>query len=116
MLSHRQSTDAHKQTSLGDRLRGVPRSVNVLVVILPFAAFILAVVLSWGRFVGWTDLAILMLMYLLTTLGITVGFHRLLTHRAFETHPWLMRTFAVLGSMAVEGPVIIWVADHRQHH
>ncbi len=55
-------------------------------------------------------------MYLITGFGITVGFHRLLTHRSFATRPWLERTFAVAGSMAVEGPVISWVADHRKHH
>ena len=55
-------------------------------------------------------------MYLLTAVGITVGFHRLLTHRSFQTSKPLEYTFAVLGSMAVQGPVIAWVADHRKHH
>ena len=55
-------------------------------------------------------------MYLLTAVGVTVGFHRLLTHRAFQTRPWLRYTLAVLGSMSLQGPVIDWVADHRKHH
>ena len=55
-------------------------------------------------------------MYLLTGFGITVGFHRLFTHRAFQTQRGVEYTFAVLGSMAVQGPVIDWVADHRKHH
>ena len=55
-------------------------------------------------------------MYLLTAIGITVGFHRLLTHRSFQTSKPLEYAFAVLGSMAVQGPVISWVADHRKHH
>ena len=55
-------------------------------------------------------------MYLLTAVGVTVGFHRLLTHRAFQTYPWLERTFAVLGSLSVQGSVMDWVADHRKHH
>ena len=55
-------------------------------------------------------------MYLLTGFGITVGFHRMLTHRAFKTSPWLRGTFAALGSAAIEGPVTAWVADHRKHH
>jgi stearoyl-CoA desaturase (delta-9 desaturase) len=55
-------------------------------------------------------------MYLLTAIGITVGFHRLLTHRSFQTSKPLEYVFAVLGSMAVQGPVISWVADHRKHH
>jgi stearoyl-CoA desaturase (delta-9 desaturase) len=55
-------------------------------------------------------------MYMATAIGITVGFHRLLTHRAFQTHGWMRYTLAVAGSMAVQGPVIDWVADHRKHH
>jgi len=54
--------------------------------------------------------------YVLCGLGVTVGFHRLFTHRSFSTTPWLRFTFAVLGSAAIEGPVISWVADHRKHH
>ena len=63
-----------------------------------------------------TDLAILAVMYVLTALGITVGFHRLLTHRSFQAPKPVEYAFAVLGSMAVQGPVISWVADHRKHH
>ena len=55
-------------------------------------------------------------MYLLTGLGITVGFHRHLTHRSFKAKPWLHGLLAILGSAAIEGPVISWVADHRKHH
>jgi stearoyl-CoA desaturase (delta-9 desaturase) len=55
-------------------------------------------------------------MYVLTGLGVTVGFHRLLTHRSFQVSKPLEYTFAILGSMAVEGPVMSWVADHRKHH
>ena len=54
--------------------------------------------------------------YLLTGVGVTVGYHRLFTHRAFQTKQWVRWTFAILGSMAVEGPVLAWVADHRKHH
>jgi stearoyl-CoA desaturase (delta-9 desaturase) len=104
------------RSAVGDRFRGLPRAVNVVVVVVPFLAFVASVVLLWNDLVGWSDIAILVFMYTTTTLGITVGFHRLLTHRAFETYPWVRNTFAVLGSMAVENPVIIWVADHRQHH
>jgi stearoyl-CoA desaturase (Delta-9 desaturase) len=73
-------------------------------------------VLLWDTAVNATDLAILAVMYLLTAIGITIGFHRLLTHRAFQTYPWLERTFAILGSLAVQGSVLDWVADHRKHH
>jgi stearoyl-CoA desaturase (Delta-9 desaturase) len=73
-------------------------------------------VLLWNRAVDAVDIALLIVMYVLTGLGITVGFHRLLTHRAFRTYPWLERTFAVLGSLSVQGSVMDWVADHRKHH
>ena len=70
----------------------------------------------WNRLVSPADLVIAAVMYLLTAVGITVGFHRLLTHRSFQTSKPLEYAFAVLGSMAVQGPVIAWVADHRKHH
>jgi stearoyl-CoA desaturase (delta-9 desaturase) len=75
-----------------------------------------AAALLWDRFLGPRDLAILIAMYLLTAVGVTVGFHRLLTHRAFQTHAWLRYVLAVMGSMSLQGPVVDWVADHRQHH
>ena len=89
---------------------------NLGAVVLPFLATIAAIVLLWNRFVSAPDLVIAAVMYLLTAIGITVGFHRLLTHRSFQTSKPLEYTFAVLGSMAVQGPVISWVADHRKHH
>ena len=92
------------------------RIANLLGVCLPFAGFIVAVVLLWDSFVGWAQLALMVTLYLLTGFGITVGFHRLLTHRAFKTRRWLRALFAILGSMAIEGPVLSWVANHRKHH
>jgi stearoyl-CoA desaturase (delta-9 desaturase) len=56
------------------------------------------------------------IMYVISGFGVTVGFHRHLTHRSFKTYRWLRGTLAVLGSVAIEGPVISWVADHRKHH
>jgi stearoyl-CoA desaturase (delta-9 desaturase) len=92
------------------------KTVNLAAVGVPFLAFLAAVVLLWNRVVSATDLVILAAMYLLTALAITIGFHRLLTHRAFATSRALEYAFAVAGSMAVQGPVIDWVADHRKHH
>jgi stearoyl-CoA desaturase (delta-9 desaturase) len=92
------------------------RISNLFVVFLPFVAFLAAIVLLWNRAVGWTDLAIMLGMYVLTGLGITVGYHRMLTHRAFETSPRLRVALAAVGSMAVQGSVLVWVADHRKHH
>jgi stearoyl-CoA desaturase (Delta-9 desaturase) len=89
---------------------------NLGAVVIPFVATIVAIVLLWNSFVTPADLIIAAAMYLLTAIGITVGYHRLLTHRSFQTAKPLEYTFAVLGSMAVQGPVIAWVADHRKHH
>src|ERR1700722_18320020 len=85
-------------------------------VVVPFVGVIAAIVLLWNRAVNLTDIGILAVCYLVTAVGITVGFHRLLTHRAFQTYPWLERTFAVMGSLSVQGSVMDWVADHRKHH
>ena len=92
------------------------RRLTVGVVVVPFLAFIAAVVLLWGGLVGGRDLAIFTVMYLLVGFGVTVGFHRMLTHRAFEAPSAARATLAALGSMSVQGAVIHWVADHRQHH
>src|SRR5829696_7936556 len=70
----------------------------------------------WNSWLHVSDLIVLFICYLLTGFGITVGFHRLFTHRAFKTSTPVRATLAVLGSMAIEGPVISWVADHRKHH
>jgi stearoyl-CoA desaturase (Delta-9 desaturase) len=90
--------------------------VNLGAVVVPFLATTAAIVLLWDRLVSWHDLVLLLVMYVLTAAGITIGFHRLLTHRSFRTHKPTEYVFAALGSMAVQGPVIAWVADHRKHH
>ena len=92
------------------------RRITVVAVALPFAGFIAAIALLWGSGVTWLDLGILAVMYILVGFGVTIGFHRMLTHRAFDAKPWVRGTFAVLGSMSVQGAVIHWVADHRRHH
>jgi len=89
---------------------------NVGAVVVPFCATIVAVALLWNEAVSATDLAIAAAMYVLTASGITIGYHRLLTHRSFQTSKPLEYGFATVGSMAVQGPVIGWVADHRKHH
>jgi stearoyl-CoA desaturase (Delta-9 desaturase) len=92
------------------------KAANLGAVVIPFAATLAAIALLWNSLVRPADLIIAAVMYLLTAVGITVGFHRLLTHRSFQTSKPLEYIFAVLGSMAVQGPVISWVADHRKHH
>jgi stearoyl-CoA desaturase (Delta-9 desaturase) len=92
------------------------RIANLVIVVVPFLGFIAALLLLWGTAVDWVHLALLVVMYLATGLGITVGFHRLFTHKSFEAVKPLKALLGVLGSMAVEGPVIAWAAMHRQHH
>jgi stearoyl-CoA desaturase (Delta-9 desaturase) len=92
------------------------RIANLCAIILPFGGLVAAMLLSWGWGFSWTALGLLLGMYILTGLGITVGYHRLFTHRAFETNHVVRAIFGILGSMAVQGPVLKWVADHRRHH
>src|SRR5215212_4453434 len=92
------------------------RITNILVVVLPFIAFFVALATLWNEFVSPRDLVIGFVMYALTLLGVTIGFHRYLTHHAFRTSKPVEYVFAILGSMAIEGPVMNWVADHRKHH
>jgi stearoyl-CoA desaturase (delta-9 desaturase) len=83
---------------------------------LPFIALGIVCWQVWSDLLRWSDVAVFLIMYVLTGLGVTVGFHRHLTHRSFKTHRWLRGLLAILGSVAIEGPVISWVADHRKHH
>jgi stearoyl-CoA desaturase (delta-9 desaturase) len=94
----------------------IERSANLITVALPFAAFLIAVVLLWNQAVGPLDLGLFAGLYLLTAFGVSIGYHRMLTHSAFQSPAPVRYTLAVLGSMAVQGPVIDWVADHRKHH
>jgi stearoyl-CoA desaturase (delta-9 desaturase) len=91
--------------------------VGVLVVVVgPLVATVYAICTLWQRAINWTDLALLLVMYTLTALGVTVGFHRMLTHRSFNPHPVVKFIFLALGSMAIEGPAIAWAATHIRHH
>jgi stearoyl-CoA desaturase (delta-9 desaturase) len=92
------------------------RTVNLLAVVLPPLVIVAAIVVFWNEVVGVHDLLLMLAMYVLTGFGVTVGFHRMLTHRAFRTSKPVEYLFAAAGSMAVQGPVINWVADHRKHH
>ncbi|MDF2966599.1 MAG: Stearoyl-CoA 9-desaturase [Nocardioidaceae bacterium] len=85
-------------------------------VVVPFVALLAAVPLAWGGWLGWSDVVITVVMYTITGLGITAGFHRLFTHKAFKPNRAVKIGLAIAGSMAIEGPVIRWVADHRKHH
>ena len=97
-------------------LENVDRAVTGLITVLPALLLILVAWQLWNRELQWRDIAIFLIMYTPIGVGVTVGFHRLLTHRSFKTSPWMRGVLAMLGTMAVEGPVITWVADHRKHH
>jgi stearoyl-CoA desaturase (delta-9 desaturase) len=85
-------------------------------VVLPLVAVMVAAVMTWERLTTWRDIAILAVIYMLAGLGITVGFHRMLTHRSFEAHPAARCVLLALGSMAgLSGP-IRWASIHIQHH
>ena len=92
------------------------RVANVLVTVVPIALLGVGVWRAWGGALHWYDLVVLAVGYVLTGTGITVGFHRLFTHRSFKTPVPVRALFAVLGSAAVEGPIIEWVSNHRMHH
>ncbi len=83
---------------------------------VPFVAFLAAIPIAWGGWLGWSDVVITFVMYGLTLHGVTVGYHRLFTHKSFKPNRAVKNVLAILGSMAIEGPVIRWVADHRKHH
>jgi stearoyl-CoA desaturase (Delta-9 desaturase) len=89
---------------------------NLYGVALPFIGFAVAIVLLWNRAVDLTDLAIFAVMYIAVGFGVTIGYHRLLTHRSFQTAKPVEYFWAILGSMSVQGSVMDWVADHRKHH
>src|SRR5947209_17925178 len=94
----------------------IKKIVMLVVVVLPFLATLFAIWLLWQRAVNWTDIALLIAFNVLAGLGVTVGYHRMLTHRSFQPHPVVKFIFLVLGSMALEGPALAWAATHIKHH
>jgi stearoyl-CoA desaturase (Delta-9 desaturase) len=94
----------------------VHKIANLIGVSVPPLGLLAAIVLLWNRAVGPLELALMVSLYVVTCLGVTLGYHRMFTHRAFESSRVFRAIIAVLGSMAVEGSVITWVADHRKHH
>jgi stearoyl-CoA desaturase (Delta-9 desaturase) len=101
------------RTRLGEPVR---RAAVLVVVVAPFVATGIAIVQLWQWAVTWRDLALLIGLYLPISLGVTVGFHRMLTHRSFRAHPVVRGVLLVCGSMAVEGAAITWAANHLKHH
>jgi stearoyl-CoA desaturase (Delta-9 desaturase) len=115
VLTEPTQTAGPKPLTEGPQSRGILIALYAFVVI-PFLAVLAAVPVAWGGWLSWTDVAIGAVFYLVSGLGITVGFHRYFTHRSFETSRVVKTLLAVLGSMTSQGPVCQWVSDHRKHH
>jgi stearoyl-CoA desaturase (delta-9 desaturase) len=98
------------------RTERLDRVANIVAMTLPLALLGFAAWRAWGGSLRWSDLTVLAIAYALTGLGVTVGFHRLFTHRSFKTGPVIRFLLAALGSAAIEGPLIEWVSNHRKHH
>ena len=97
--------------------RGLGPQIGVYVfVVLPLVALVAAIPFAWGWGLTWTDVAIALVFYVVSGLGITIGYHRYFTHGSFKAKRPLRVALALAGSLAMQGPVITWVADHRRHH
>jgi stearoyl-CoA desaturase (delta-9 desaturase) len=98
------------------RRPGYEQVILYVLVLIPFIALLAAVPAMWGWGLGWHDVVISFVFYAVSGLGVTVGFHRYLTHGGFKAKRWMRIALAIAGSLSVQGPVIRWVADHRRHH
>ncbi|MGW2700379.1 acyl-CoA desaturase [Streptomyces sp. NPDC001340] len=108
-----------ESTPLADRARSWPSGEQLMIgvfVAVPFLALLAAVPLAWRHGLSPTDLVLAVVFYLVSGLGITVGFHRHFTHGSFKARRPLRIALALAGSLAVQGPLLTWVADHRKHH
>ncbi len=102
-------THAHATTPL-------TKLILLALVWLPIIGVVSAIALLWNQWVNWVDLTLFLTMYTVCAFGITLGFHRMLTHKAFQAHPWVKTFFLISGSMAMQGPALHWAATHTQHH
>jgi stearoyl-CoA desaturase (delta-9 desaturase) len=99
-----------------DRKNRIEQGLLYVIVIVPFLALAATAVVAWGWGLSWVDAGLALAFYLVSGLGVTVGFHRYFTHGGFKAKRWLRILLAISGSLAIEGGVIRWVADHRRHH
>ena len=104
--------NAHLVENFG---RGAQIALGAFIVV-PFIALLVAIPVAWGGWLGWRDAVIFLAFYLTSGMGITVGFHRYFTHKSFKPNRGLKIALAIAGSLAIQGGVIKWVADHRKHH
>ena len=116
-IAHLQDNNAEVGTMGGETKAKWEQWALLAFIIIPFLAVLAAIPFAWGfGWIGWTDVVIGLIFYVIAGFGITVGFHRYFTHGAFKAKRPLRIGLAIAGSMAIEGPVIRWVADHRKHH
>lgn len=101
---------------LNERARRLERRVTLATVLLPYLGLASGIALFWRRGINPLDLVVFAVMYCVTVLGIGMGFHRLIAHRAYQATPFLKTALVISGSMAAQGPVIFWTAVHRRHH
>jgi stearoyl-CoA desaturase (Delta-9 desaturase) len=100
----------------GERKKAWEQVALALFIAIPFLAVVAAVPVAWGGFLGWRDVLLAVIFYTVAGHGISIGFHRYFTHKSFKPNRAVKVALAVAGSLAIEGPVIRWVADHRKHH
>ncbi len=100
----------------GDQQSRAEQITIGIFIVLPFLAAAAAIPVAWGGWLGWSDVIIAFVMYAITGHGITVGFHRYFTHKSFKPNRAVKIALGIAGSMAIQGPVVRWVADHRKHH
>jgi len=111
-MNSRPTPDAHEEAAH----EGLTKVAIVLFTVVPFLGVGVAAWQAWNGVLSWIDLLTFGVLYSVTLAGVTVGYHRLFTHRSFRTNAVVRGAFAVLGSMAIEGSVIAWAANHRKHH
>ena len=110
-------TAPETQGTMGSERKGwLEQVVLALFIVVPLIAVAAIVPVTWGWGLHWRDIVIAGVFYLITGFGITVGFHRYFTHGSFRAKRPLRIALGIMGSLAVEGPLIRWVADHRKHH
>ena len=101
----------------GGEQKGIWEQIALALFIgIPFLAVLAAVPIAWGGLLGWRDIVIAAVFYTVSGHGISIGFHRYFTHKSFKPNRPLKYALAIAGSLAIEGPVVRWVADHRKHH
>lgn len=104
------TTEPKLEKSLGEKI------FVFIGVVGPFIATLYAITRLWQRYVTWSDIILMLAFYLISGLGITIGFHRMLTHKSFETSKYIKAMFLIMGCMAWEGNPITWASTHIKHH